>query len=178
MKNIFEKLDEGLKIKFKNCKFLVMDFDGVLTDNYVFVDSGGNEIVRCSRYDSLGLNMLKKNTDIKVALLSREKNQVVSARAKKLDIDCFQGIEHKAIFLKKEITLRKISSNEVCYIGNDLNDLECFSEVGLSIAVSDADPRVKKKASYITKFKGGNGAIREVCEMILYAQKSHPFDKK
>jgi len=173
MKLIFEKLDERLKAKFRNCKFLVLDFDGVLTDNYVFVDSRGNELVCCSRFDSLGLSMLKR-AGVKIAVLSKEKNPVVRARAKKLNIECFQGIDDKAEFLINRIKSQKNKLADVCYVGNDLNDLGVFAEVGLSVAVGDADKRLKQKANYVTKLNGGQGAVREICEFILFAKKIHP----
>ena len=146
-------------------KLLVLDFDGVLTDNKVYVDENGIETVCCSRADGLGIEMVQ-NSDIDVLVLSKEKNKVVQTRCEKLNIRLIQGLNNKLIVLKKEIAKRKLSKREVCYVGNDINDLECMKFVGLSCAVKDAQPEVLKAANFVTEKNGGNGAVREICELM------------
>ena len=171
MKNIFNTLKPELKKKFSKCKFLVLDFDGVLTDNKVYINQNGIETVRCDRGDGLGLELLKKYTDIEVLIISKEKNPVVAARAKKLKIRCISGEDDKLAVLKKEIKLKKISLEQICFIGNDLNDVKLLKSVSLGIAVADYHQSVLSVTDYITKKKGGDGAVREVCELLLLSKK-------
>lgn len=171
----FKKMDQKLKTKFRNCKLLVLDFDGVMTDNMVFIDSKGNEFVRCNKSDGLILGLLRKHTSVLPVILSSEKNKTVAARGKKLHLEVFQGEDDKKAVLEKIMISKKINPENVCYVGNDLNDLNCFSLVGLSVAVSDSCGQLKKMAKYTTKASGGYGAVREVCELILNAQGKHPW---
>ncbi len=108
-------------------------------------------------------------------ILSRERHPVVVARAKKLCVPCLHGVESKWPLLKKKLTKLRISPKEVCFVGNDLNDMECLQNVGLAIAVADADDRICKKVDYVTKACGGMGAVREICEIFLYAKNAHPY---
>jgi YrbI family 3-deoxy-D-manno-octulosonate 8-phosphate phosphatase len=152
-------------MRWSGVKLLVLDFDGVLTDNNVYVNEEGLEMVCCSRADGLGIEMIKKS-GIDVLVLSKEKNKVVQARCKKLMIEALQGVDDKLAALKKEIKKRKLSGKNVCYVGNDINDYECMKWVGLRCAVGGAHPKILKIADFITKNTGGNGAVREICEAI------------
>lgn len=175
MQKIYTSLSKKMKSLLKKCTLLALDFDGTLTDNGVFVDELGHESVRCDRSDSLGLEYLWRYTDVKVVILSKEKNPVVSQRAKKLNIPYLQGIDDKSKALEQFILREGHEKQNVCFVGNDLNDIEVLAQVGIPIAVADACPQVKKSASYITKRPGGHGAIREVCELLLYAKNKHPY---
>ncbi len=170
MKNIFNTLKPELKKKFAKCKFLVLDFDGVLTDNKVYVNQNGIETVRCDRGDGLGLELLKKYTDVGVFIISKEKNPVVVARASKLKIKCISGEDDKLTALKKEIKLKKISPEQTCFVGNDLSDVECLKLVGLGIAVNDSHSLLTSIADYKTTKRGGDGAVREICELLLFSK--------
>jgi YrbI family 3-deoxy-D-manno-octulosonate 8-phosphate phosphatase len=117
--------------------------------------------VRCNRSDGLAIEILKKKK-IEIIVISKETNKVVNSRCKKLKIPCIQGIDKKLEILKKEIEKRNIDSNETCFIGNDINDIECIKYAGLGIAVSDAYPEVKENSDFITETKGGDGVIREL----------------
>ncbi|MBW2989889.1 HAD hydrolase family protein [Candidatus Woesearchaeota archaeon] len=152
--------------KFRKIRMLVMDFDGVLTNNLVLVDSEGGESVFCSRADGFGIDMLKKSGK-ELLVLSKEENKVVEARCKKLKIPCIHGIEDKEHIFMDEIKKKGIGMEEVCFIGNDLNDIGCIKLAGIGVAVQDAYPLVKKCADYITDEKGGCGAVREVADLIL-----------
>lgn len=153
-------------LDFKNIKLLVLDFDGVMTDNHVYVDQNGKEMVKCDRGDGLGLSELKK-ANIDVIVLSTEKNPVVNARCKKLGIEFYQGCNNKIISLKKIANEKSLSPYEIAFLGNDINDLDCLNWVGIPIAVADSYPSVIKAASMVTSRKGGDGAVREVSEWIL-----------
>lgn len=170
MKNILNTLTPTLKKRFAKCKFLALDFDGVLTDNKVYIDQNGTETVRCDRGDGLGLELLKKYTNVKITIISKEKNPVVIARANKLKIRCISGTDDKVAVLKKEIKLKKISREQVCFVGNDLNDIECLKLVGLGVAVNNSHPEIISIADYRTKKKGGDGAVREICELLLLSK--------
>ena len=168
-----------------------IDFDGVMTDNRVYVFEDGREAVCCSRADGIGLQMLK-DLDIGVTILSTETNPVVSERAKKLDVDCIQGCEDKGRFMFLLGESGKLDLSKVAYIGNDVNDLEAMKQVGYPIAVADAhgdiidflkpgernpdfgyveeqEPviYVLRNRAWITKVRGGHGAVREACERIV-----------
>jgi N-acylneuraminate cytidylyltransferase len=151
-------------------KLLVLDFDGVLTDNRVLVREDGTEAVWCNRSDGLGLGMLKRK-GIEVIVLSKEKNPVVAARCRKLGIVCIQGCDDKLSELKQKAESRKLKGEEIAYVGNDVNDLECMKWVGCAIAVGDAMPEVRSVAKWVTSKPGGWGAVREICDAILAAKR-------
>lgn len=147
-------------------KLLALDFDGVLTNNTVIVDENGIESVICNRSDSLGIELLKKR-GIEVIVISKEANKVVKARCDKLKIPFVQGIEDKLSILKKEVKKRGLDSKDVCFVGNDANDIECIKYVGLGVAVNDAYPEVKNAAKLVAQKNGGHGAVREIIDYIL-----------
>lgn len=153
-------------VDFSKICLLALDFDGVLTNNKVIVDENGKESVICNRSDGLGIDIIKKK-GIEVIVLSKEQNKVVKARCDKLKIPCVHGIDDKLSILKKEIEKRGVSPEEVCFIGNDINDIDCIKYVGLGVAVNNAYPDVKNVAEYVTKKNGGDGAVREVIDKIL-----------
>lgn len=147
-------------------KLLVLDFDGVMTDNKVYVDENGKETVCCSRQDGLGIENLKKS-GVKILVISKEKNRVVSARCKKLRIKSIQGAKDKSKILKQLLKDLNIPPRQVCYLGNDITDMECVKLAGVGCAVRDSHPSLFKVADYVTINKGGNGAVREICDLIL-----------
>lgn len=153
-------------------KLLVFDFDGVFTDNRVYVSQDGIESVACWRSDGLGLTKIKQ-LGIPIWVVSTEENPVVQARCKKLKIDCVQSCEDKLTVLRELVQKYNISFKETGYVGNDINDLDCLNEVGLSIVVMDAHPDVVSSARYITINGGGKGAVREICDLIVDARELH-----
>ncbi len=164
--------EQELESRLKECQLLALDFDGVLTDNAVFVDSNGNEMVRCDRYDSIGLGLLRKLGTVKIVIITQEPTQLVPLRAKKLCIDCYGGLgpKEKLPVLQELASRLDIKMEDVCYVGNDLNDLGCLENVGLSIAVADCHPDILDSVHFITQKTGGHGAVREVCDLILKAK--------
>lgn len=145
---------------------VVFDFDGVMTDDRVFVDQNGVESVAANRRDGMGVSLLGK-AGFKMIVLSSEKNPVVEARCKKLKIPSIQGVEEKSSVLRNYLTNHHINPENVIYIGNDVNDLACFSEVGCALVVADAHPAVLRQADIILQHKGGQGAVREVCDLLI-----------
>jgi N-acylneuraminate cytidylyltransferase len=146
---------------------LVMDFDGVMTDDRVWVDAEGNEMVAANRGDGLGLERLRKLTDIQITVISKETNRVVAARCKKLDIPLFQGVDEKLEALEKLLKQSGMLAAEVIYIGNDLNDLPCFPLVGFSVVPANALPEMKRAADLVLQKNGGFGAVRELCDILV-----------
>jgi len=145
---------------------IVLDFDGVLTDNRVEVDQDGKESVIAHRGDGMGISLLKK-AGYQFVILSTETNPVVSARAKKLGLPVHQGISDKGKALKELLVEKDINPENVIYVGNDVNDLSCFEIAGCAVAVADAHQDVLNKADLILSEFGGYGVVRELCDMIL-----------
>lgn len=164
--NSNDGLPESLRVLFKKVRLLVFDFDGVFTDNCVYVSEDGKESVSCWRSDGLGLSKIKK-LGLPVHVVSTEVNSVVSARCKKLEISCTQGCQDKLSAVKELIVQHKCHLADVMYVGNDINDLDCLKEVGLPVVVSDAHPDVLEYAAFKTECPGGRGAVRELCDIIV-----------
>jgi 3-deoxy-D-manno-octulosonate 8-phosphate phosphatase (KDO 8-P phosphatase) len=150
-------------------KLIVFDFDGVFTDNTVYVDQNGLESVRCWRSDGLGLSRLQQ-IGVKTCIISTESNPVVSVRAKKLKISCRQCVEDKALAVKDICVKLNIDSKETMFVGNDINDIPAFESVGFPVAVADAYSEVDPYILLKTKKPGGFGAVREVCDLVFNAR--------
>lgn len=157
-----------MSAKFKDVKMVVFDFDGVFTDNAVYVDQNGVESVRCWRGDGIGLDLLRQR-GIHLAVLSTETNPVVEVRCRKLRIRCISGAEDKAKSLTDLCEEFKVDFRSTCFMGNDRNDLPALALVGVPILVADADPSLSGYDYFRTKARGGFGAVRELCEIIFTA---------
>lgn len=144
---------------------IVYDFDGVMTDNKVFIDRFGNETVKINRSDGLAVSKIKE-MGIEQMILSSEKNNIVRERAKKLGLMCLHGEKDKKKTLKDYLTINNIDKRKVVFVGNDINDTEVMNYAGFSIAPSDAHRQIKKIANIITKSTGGNGVVRELLDML------------
>ena len=147
-------------------KAVIFDFDGVFTDNRVIVSTTGEEFVICDRSDGMGTNLLAA-TGIKMLILSKEKNAVVTSRGKKLNIEVIQGCDDKLPELIKWLQKNNIDAQQAAYIGNDINDLECLSHVGVAVIPADAHHSVIDTATWILQHNGGRGAIREFADVLL-----------
>ena len=154
------------KIDLKNIKIIVYDFDGVMTDNRVYLSEDGKETVVCNRTDGLAVGKIKE-LGLKQFILSMETNPVVRHRALKLGLDLLQGVNNKEIVLKDFCQTKGIALSEVMFVGNDLNDIGAMRLVGYPVAPSDANPRVKEIAKYVLAKKGGEGVVMEVFENLL-----------
>lgn len=145
---------------------VVFDFDGVFTDNRVWISDEGQEIVACHRGDGMGLAQLRAQ-GIEAIVLSTESNPVVSARCRKLGIHSYQALKDKATKLRSFAQQRQIDLKDVVYVGNDINDLSCMRIVGYAVTVADAHPLALAQANLILKTRGGHGAVRELCDLII-----------
>ena len=153
-------------VDLSRVRLLVLDFDGVLTDDHVIVHQDGSEAVVCHRGDGLGIERLQ-HAGIPILVLSKERNPVVAARCGKLGVQCLQGFDDKLPELQRAASSRGVDAIEIAYVGNDVNDLSCLEWVGVPIAVADAAPEVRAAAAWVTRRQGGLGAAREVCDAIL-----------
>ncbi len=150
-------------------KLLILDFDGVLTDNRVLVDQHGTESVWCHRGDGWGIARLKE-TGLEILVLSTETNPVVMARCQKMGLDCIHGCQDKPSALRLLVEERNLELHKVAYVGNDVNDLACMAQVGVAIAPADAVPEIRKIAHITTTQNGGYGAVREIADLLLQAK--------
>jgi N-acylneuraminate cytidylyltransferase len=147
---------------------IMCDFDGVITDNRVWVDQDGTESVAAYRSDSVRVKELHA-LGIQVMILSSEPNRVVEARARKMGVEAIHGIGlyDKGRVMREVLEQKNVKAENVIYIGNDINDLPCFGVAGWSVAVADAFPEVIRAADYVLSKAGGHGALRELCDLIL-----------
>jgi len=151
---------------FSNIKILFLDFDGVLTDNFVYVSEEGVENVRCYRSDGIGISNLVKS-GIRVVIVSTESNNVVLKRAEKLKIPAFNAIKDKARIVIEYSKKLKVELKDVAFLGNDINDIDALKIVGHPFGVFDCFPEFFDIIIYKTKKRGGEGAVRELCDLIL-----------
>jgi len=161
------------------CKIelIAFDFDGVFTNNQVYVTEDGKESVCCWRSDGLGLRRMK-DINVKTFIVSTEENPVVIARANKLGINCKQGVDNKAAAILQICTELGIKPEYTIFVGNDINDIPAFTSIGFPIAVADAYSEVDPHILLRTKTPGGFGAVREVCDMVFHAKRSLVKNKK
>lgn len=162
-------LDEAIDLDAIDVDALVTDFDGVHTDDAAHVDAAGNESVRVLRGDGLGVARLRR-AGVPVLILSTETDGVVSARARKLRVECLQAVEDKASALRAWMAERGLDPARVAYVGNDVNDLPALALVGWPVAVADARPEVLAAARVVLRSAGGHGAVREVADRVLAAR--------
>lgn len=150
----------------EDVKLVVFDFDGVMTDDRVWVDKDGVERVAANRGDGMGIELLLE-AGFKSVIISTESNPVVATRAKKLGLPYFQGIGDKASTLRAYLESEHILGEETIYVGNDVNDLPCFPIVACAVAVADAHPAVMQEADQVLTRCGGRGAVREICDILI-----------
>ena len=156
----------------KNCisineiDVLIFDFDGVLTDNKVHIDKNGSEFVSCNRSDGLGFAAIKK-LNKPTFILSTEKNLVVTARAKKLNVPTIQGIDSKVKSLENIVNRNNYDFSKVFYIGNDINDYFVMLKCGYTACPKDSHPLIKEISDFTLSTKGGQGVVCELLENIF-----------
>ncbi len=150
----------------KRTDLLALDFDGVMTDNRVWVSQNGTESIAANRSDGMGISILKKS-GVKIIVISTETNPVVTSRCEKLGIPVIQGVSDKGEILINYLKEQSISIENTIYMGNDINDLPCFKIAGCAVCPADAESEAKDAADIVLERKGGRGAVRELCEMII-----------
>lgn len=148
-------------------RMVIMDVDGVLTDGGMYYSEAGDELKKFNTRDGHGITLLHA-AGIMTAFVTRELTPIVTRRAAKLGVtEVHQGAVDKLPVVKKILEKHGVTPEEVCCIGDDVGDQEVMGYVGFAAAVADALPGIKKVAHYIARKKGGEGAVREVCDLVL-----------
>ena len=167
MKNLYEKL--------KYIKLVVLDFDGVFTDGGIYLDSKSQGFRRFDVKDGLGIKLLQKK-DFIIAIISGSNSQIIDERAKALGIKIVRkGISCKLKILREIQDDLNIKVEETIFLGDDINDLTVLTNISLFVVPSDAHIGCKRKASYISKYKGGRGFIREIVDHLLISKNFDPY---
>ena len=163
-----------VRARARKIKLVAMDVDGVLTDAGMYYTERGDELKKFNTRDGMGVALVRE-AGLKTAILTRESTKLVERRAEKLKIDhVFIGITDKLTCMRALLEELGLTLEQVAYIGDDVNDYELLCHVGLAAAVRDASRLPKSVAHLITEAKGGEGAVRELCEIILEAQQEQP----
>jgi 3-deoxy-D-manno-octulosonate 8-phosphate phosphatase (KDO 8-P phosphatase) len=148
-------------------KMIVLDVDGVLTDGTIYIGSDGTEFKKFNVKDGMGIS-LARFAGIQFAIITGRSSNALSIRANELKIDyLYQGISNKMKALNELMLSLNLSKEEVCYMGDDINDLIVIKNVGISFAPNDAVEFIKENVTYVTNANGGHGAVREMVEVIL-----------
>mgnify|MGYP002675775898 FL=1 len=149
-------------------KLLVMDVDGTLTDGKIYIGSKGEEFKSFNVKDGYAINEMLHKKGIKTAIITGRESEIVNIRARELSIDCvYQNVSDKVETLKQIVELYGISIDEVAYIGDDLNDFEAMKKCGITGCPADAVDEIKKISNYVSKYNGGEGAVRDFIEWII-----------
>jgi 3-deoxy-D-manno-octulosonate 8-phosphate phosphatase (KDO 8-P phosphatase) len=154
----------------QSLRLAVFDFDGVFTDNGVWVDERGGESVRCCRADGLGLRRLRE-VGVEAVILTTEAVPIAPARARKLEVECRHGLGDKLAALREEAERRGVALPDTAYVGNDINDAGCLEAVGLPVVPADAWPEVAGLARWRLERRGGEGCVREFCDAVWAARR-------
>jgi len=163
-------MKQTLKL-FAKVKLLMLDVDGVLTRGDIIYDDTGRELKHFNVQDGLGVVLLNK-FGIKTVIVTAKDGHVVRKRADDMRVvEVVAGILPKESILPSVVKKYNVEPEEICFMGDDLIDIGLIEKVGVGVAVNDAHALVKKNADYVTKKCGGEGAVREVIDLILKARK-------
>jgi 3-deoxy-D-manno-octulosonate 8-phosphate phosphatase (KDO 8-P phosphatase) len=164
-----------LRRRLSRLQALVLDVDGVLTDGGLYYGPRGEPLKKFNVKDGMGIRRARE-AGISIAFITGEKSQAVLRRAEKLKVrDVYLGVEDKQGALEKFLSKRHLEAEETAYVGDDVNDLPPMRRVGLAIAVADAMPAVRRAAHWVTLRRGGDAAVREVCDILLKSRR--PSDR-
>ena len=167
-------MNQKVREKIKKIKLIATDVDGVLTDGGMYYSSKGDVLKKFHARDGMAVSILKKNT-IPTVIITKEKNQIVKKWSSKMNIDkLFDGVKNKEKVVSKLCKSYGLSENNIAYIGDDVNDLEILKKTGFAATPKDGNMEVKKIVDYICKNRGGEGVLREICDLII----SIKFGKK
>jgi YrbI family 3-deoxy-D-manno-octulosonate 8-phosphate phosphatase len=155
----------------RRVRLAVFDFDGVFTDNRVWVNERGEEALAFSRSDGLGLRRLDE-VGVRYLIVSMERNPIVGARARKLQAECEQGVADKVAVVRERAAAWDVSLEQTAFVGNDINDAECLRAVGVPVVPADAWPEVRPLARLVLSRSGGHGCVREFCDAVWAAQRT------
>ena len=163
-------MDAALRERAAQIRMLLLDVDGVLTDGKLYFDHAGNEMKAFNTRDGMGIKALQR-CGIEVGVITGRKSEAVAQRMAQLGVEhVYQGCEDKLIAFLDLLKKTGLDAQQICFAGDDWIDLPVLLRVGLSVSVADAEDCVKERAHWITTRKGGDGAVREICNLILAAQ--------
>ena len=172
---MFKRKEIRLNNKLKKIRLISMDFDGVLTDSGIYLSNDELTFRKFNIKDGMGIKILQ-NKSINIAIISGSNSKIIDKRANQLGINIIKkGIKNKANSIKEIQDLLKINKEETLFLGDDINDLTVLPFVDLFFTPNDGHNSCKKVASYIGKFKGGEGFIREIADKILLAKGENPY---
>lgn len=167
-------MDTNILEKAEKIRYLLLDVDGVLTNGIVFLSESGEESLGFSIYDGMGITLFK-NAGFNVGLISGRKSLAIARRAVTLGIkDCYLGVSDKIKIYDEILIKHDLKDEEVAFMGDDLIDLPVLRRVGFSVSVPNAVDAVKKEVDWVTKQRGGEGAVRECIDAILFISRKIP----
>jgi 3-deoxy-D-manno-octulosonate 8-phosphate phosphatase (KDO 8-P phosphatase) len=162
--------EKSIRSLLQEIRLFATDVDGVLTDAGMYYSESGDEWKKFNTRDGMGIKLLQK-AGLVTAIVTQERTRLVARRAEKLAIpELHQGVMDKLSVIRDMAARHGISLQQVAYIGDDVNDIEALQAVGFSAAPADGLPQVLKVVDYVCRQKGGEGAVRELAEMILLSR--------
>ncbi len=163
-------MDAALQERATAVSLLVLDVDGVLTDGRIYFDKDGNEMQSFNTRDGLGMKTLQR-CGVEIAVLSGRTSAAVTHRMAQIGIEhVYQGCENKLDAFMQLLNHTAVDARQVCFVGDDWIDLPVLLRAGLAVSVADADERVKERVHWVTQNNGGDGAVREICNLIMTAK--------
>ncbi|MCC7104111.1 MAG: HAD hydrolase family protein [Chloroflexi bacterium] len=169
-------MGQRLVERIRRVKLVVMDVDGVMTDGGMYYGQSGEELKKFNTRDGQGIARLHE-AGLRTAILTRENSQIVVRRGAKLNIsETHIGVLDKLTALRAILARQELTLEETAYVGDDVHDVEVMRHVGLAVAVADATRRAREAAHIVTHARGGEGAVRELCELILDYQQENVHD--
>jgi 3-deoxy-D-manno-octulosonate 8-phosphate phosphatase (KDO 8-P phosphatase) len=172
MQTLYGEISESAFSAMKKIKLLICDIDGVFSDGRIYLGNNGEELKAFHTKDGYGIKALGAS-GVDVAVITGRTSNIVATRMSALMVKYIvQGEENKLPALKEIAEQLKLSIDEIAYVGDDMPDFECISYVGLGIAVNDAHPSILSVANYTTFNRGGFGAVREICDLIMLSQET------
>lgn len=170
IETLYQPVEANILDIAKQIKLLICDVDGVFSDGLIYMGNNGEELKTFHTRDGYGIKSLM-NAGIEIAIITGRRSQIVENRMKALDISLiYQGQDDKVKAYQDICSKLNISAQETGYIGDDLIDWPVMEQVALKVCVADGHPLLAKRANYVTTIRGGHGAVREVCDLILQAR--------
>lgn len=166
----YGSISDDIWNRAKKISLLICDIDGVFSDGRVYLGNNGEELKAFHARDGYGIKALL-NIDVNIAVITARKSKIVEHRMTELGItDVYQGAMDKCVSYNQLKQKHQLAAKHIAYIGDDIIDIPVMKQVGLAVAVADAHPYVNQFAHMITHLKGGNGALRELIDLIILSQ--------
>jgi len=170
IETLYQPVEQSILDIAKDIKLLICDVDGVFSDGLIYMGNNGEELKTFHTRDGYGVKSLM-NAGIEIAIITGRRSQIVENRMKALGINLiYQGQDDKIKAYQDICTKLDIAPEQTGYIGDDLIDWPVMEQVALKVCVADGHPLLARRANYVTSIRGGHGAVREVCDLILQAR--------